>query len=96
MSLASAPRLTPSGGEPQLVGTDVDLDVPGSDSIVMRALRPDDQGLLVQILEGLGPQSRMQRFLAPRPRFSERDLASVTRVDGVRHGGVIVRALLGR
>ena len=36
-----------------------------------------------------GPQSRMQRFLAPRPRFSERDLASVTRVGGVSHGGVI-------
>jgi GNAT superfamily N-acetyltransferase len=89
MSLASTCHLTPSNGGPRFVAADVDRDVPGSDSIVMRALRPGDQDLLVQILQGLGPQSRTQRFLAPRPRLSERDLASVTRVDVVRHGGVI-------
>ena len=85
----SASRLTLLGGGPQLAGTDVDRDVRAKGTIVIRALRPGDQDLLLQILEGLGPESRLQRFLAPRPRFSERDLASVTRVDGVRHCGVI-------
>jgi GNAT superfamily N-acetyltransferase len=44
------------------------------------------------ILERLGAESRVQRFLAPRPMLSERDLSFVRGVDAVDHAGVIAFA----
>jgi RimJ/RimL family protein N-acetyltransferase len=58
----------------------------------VRALRPGDEDSLRLILEGLRPDSRLQRFLAPRPVYSERDVAAVTEVDQVDHAGVIAFA----
>ncbi len=44
------------------------------------------------IFERLGPESRVQRFLAPRPVLSEHDLSFIGDVDGGDHSGVIAFA----
>jgi GNAT superfamily N-acetyltransferase len=88
----SGRSLPPSGCWPAVRDTSVDCEGPGRDAIVLRALRPGDRHLVALILEGLGPESRLQRFLAARPVFSGRDLFIVTRIDGVDHAGVIAFA----
>jgi GNAT superfamily N-acetyltransferase len=79
-----------AGGKLDLV--DIGRGHLGTDSVVVRALRPNDQDLLMAIFEGLGPRSRIQRFLSPRPDLTERDALIITRVDGVDHIGVIALA----
>jgi GNAT superfamily N-acetyltransferase len=56
-------------------------------------LRPSDQHLLEVILDGLGAESRLQRFLAPRPVLTARDLSIIASVDGIVHVGVIALAV---
>jgi GNAT superfamily N-acetyltransferase len=60
--------------------------------VVIRQLRSGDRGLLMLILERLGSESRMQRFLAPRPVLSEHDLSFIRDIDGRDHAGVIAFA----
>src|SRR5947208_2798816 len=60
--------------------------------LLVRPLRTSDRDLVRSILERLGPQSRLQRFLGPKPRLSERDLSVVTDIDGRDRGGVIALA----
>ena len=43
----------------------------------------------MHILSRLGPQSRLQRFLAPRPVISEHDLCGLVDIDGWHRGGTI-------
>jgi len=78
--------------ERESVRTHVDRRAPAGDSVVIRGLQSCDRELLPLILERLSPQSRIQRFLAPRPLYSERDLSVISRVDGVNHAGVIALA----
>jgi GNAT superfamily N-acetyltransferase len=59
----------------------------------VRTLRSSDRALVAAIFEQLGPQSRLQRFLAPKPEVSERDLSVIMDIDGRDGGGVI--ALIG-
>ena len=61
-------------------------------AVLIRELQPSDRILLASILENLGPDSRTQRFLAPRPVLSPRDIAAATAVDGLNHAGVIALA----
>ena len=44
------------------------------------------------IFERLGPRSRIQRFLGPKPELPEHDLSALSAVDGSRHFGVIAFA----
>ncbi len=83
---------TTSGRWPAARNRSVDREGPASEVVVLRALGPGDRHLVALILEGLGPESRLQRFLAPRPVFSERDLSIITRIDGIDHAGVIAFA----
>jgi GNAT superfamily N-acetyltransferase len=68
------------------------LRPPRHEAIVIRDLRSGDRALLMMILERLGPQSRVQRFLAPKPVLSERDVALIADVDGADRAGVIAFA----
>jgi RimJ/RimL family protein N-acetyltransferase len=61
--------------------------------IAIRALRPDEGHLLELVHERLGPQSRLQRYLAPKPRLSRRDLDDLSAVDGHHHVALV--ALVG-
>ena len=65
----------------------------GSEGVAIRPLRPGDQHLLEVILDGLGPESRLQRFLAPRPVLTARDLSMIASADGTDHVGVIALAV---
>ena len=76
---ASAGRATPR------------LEALGGGSCI-RGLEVSDRDFVVSILEQLGWQSRIQRFLAPRPILSERDLSTITTVDGLDRGGTIAFA----
>ena len=60
--------------------------------VVIRGLEVSDRDFVVSILGQLGWQSRIQRFLAPRPILSERDLSTITTVDGLDRGGTIAFA----
>ena len=60
--------------------------------VVIRGLELSDRDFVASILEQLGSQSRIQRFLAPRPILSERDLSPITSVDGLDRGGTIAFA----
>jgi GNAT superfamily N-acetyltransferase len=50
--------------------------------IAIHALPPDERGVLVSIHARLGPQSRRQRYLAPKGPLSEHDLDLLSAVDG--------------
>ena len=63
-----------------------------ADAIVIRPLQSSDEAALRLIFERMGKGSRVQRFLAPRPVFSEHDLSITTDLDGLNHGGVIALA----
>lgn len=60
--------------------------------VVIRGLELSDRDFVASILEQLGWQSRIQRFLAPRPILSERDLSTIASVDGLDRGGTIAFA----
>lgn len=60
--------------------------------VVIRGLEVSGRDFVVSILEQLGWQSRIQRFLAPRPILSERDLSTITTIDGLDRGGTIAFA----
>jgi GNAT superfamily N-acetyltransferase len=91
MILGPASSAAVSRGRFESINTDADR-VPCIPTIVVRALRSGDHDLLMLIFERLGPQSRVQRFLGPRPVLSERDVSIVTRLDGFDHAGVIALA----
>jgi GNAT superfamily N-acetyltransferase len=61
-------------------------------AVLIRELEPSDRDLLGSILENLGRESRIQRFLAPRPVLSPRDVCAATTIDGLHHAGVIALA----
>ena len=65
---------------------------PSGAEVVIRGLELSDRDFVASILEQLGWQSRLQRFLAPRPILSERDLSTITRVDGFDRAGTIAFA----
>ena len=58
-------------------------------SIVFRPIRPDDKGALARGLSRLSPRSRHQRFLAPKPRLTSRELRYLTEVDGFDHVAIV-------
>lgn len=61
--------------------------------LTIRPLRDGDTDTVAALFSRLGGSSRAQRFCGARPRLSERELASLARVDGSHH--VLVGYLTG-
>jgi acetyltransferase len=60
------------------------LTIRGGRVVRVRRLRPDDAAELALALGRLSAQSRYYRFLAPRHRFTTRELTALATVDGHR------------
>lgn len=54
-------------------------------SYVIRSIGPDDAALVSSHYGRLSYESRLRRFLSPKPRLTQRELAFLTDVDHVRH-----------
>ena len=57
--------------------------------VVFRPIRPDDKERLRVGLARLSLRSQHQRFLAPKPRLSARELRYLTEVDGRDHVALV-------
>jgi RimJ/RimL family protein N-acetyltransferase len=57
--------------------------------ILFRHIRPDDKGRLAAGLARMSPESRRRRFLMPKPRFSSKELAYLTEIDGFDHVAIV-------
>ena len=51
----------------------------------LRAIGPEDRELVASMYERLSPDSRLRRFLSPKPVLTERELTFLTDVDQSRH-----------
>ena len=56
------------------------------DGLTIRALRNGDTATVASLFERLGDRSRERRFCGAKPRLSELELASLSRVDSDHHG----------
>ena len=52
-------------------------------SLSIRAIRPDDRGLLIDALRNVGPESRYMRFFSSKAKFTDDDVRNATEVDFV-------------
>jgi RimJ/RimL family protein N-acetyltransferase len=57
--------------------------------LTVRPIRPTDKDALLDLFERLSPQSRLRRFLAPKPTLSRRAVAYLTEVDHRRHEALV-------
>lgn len=60
-----------------------------SQAVQIRPIGPADATLLEDGLRRLSPESVRRRFLAPKARFSSRELRYLTDVDGVDHVALV-------
>jgi RimJ/RimL family protein N-acetyltransferase len=51
----------------------------------VRPIEAADRASLAAAFERLSPESRMQRFMAPKPRLTARELTYLTEIDHVTH-----------
>lgn len=58
-------------------------------TVRIREIRPSDKDLLAAGHARLSEQSRLRRFLGPKPRLTDTDLRYLTEVDGVNHYAVV-------
>ena len=58
-------------------------------ALLIRPLRRDDGDVLDEVMAGMGPRSRYQRFHSPKPRLTASDRAHLTAVDGHDHIAVV-------
>ncbi len=56
---------------------------------VVRALASGEAAVVQQVFDGLGDESRRQRFAGAKPRLSERDLALLTAVEEGNHEALV-------
>ena len=54
-------------------------------SLVVRPIEAADRDALAAAFARLSPESRLRRFLAPKPKLTARDLSYLTEVDHVTH-----------
>lgn len=66
------------------------LKLPDGTPAVIRPIRKDGGPKLVEGLRKLSPQSRYQRFLAPKSSFSNTELNYLTHCDGVNHLALVL------
>jgi RimJ/RimL family protein N-acetyltransferase len=57
--------------------------------LTVRPIRPTDKDALLDLFERLSPQSRLRRFLAPKPKLSRRELAYLTEIDHRTHEALV-------
>jgi RimJ/RimL family protein N-acetyltransferase len=71
------------------------IHLPDGTPITVRPIRPADKALLASGLRRLSDQSVQRRFLTPKPRFSRRELAYLTEVDGENHVALVAEPPAG-
>ncbi len=49
--------------------------------MTIRAIQPDDKGLLIDALRNVGPESRYLRFFSSKAKFTDEELKRATEVD---------------
>jgi RimJ/RimL family protein N-acetyltransferase len=54
-------------------------------SLVVRPIEAADRDALAAAFARLSPESRLRRFLAPKPKLTDRDLTYLTDIDHVTH-----------
>jgi ribosomal protein S18 acetylase RimI-like enzyme len=64
--------------------------LPDAPGLTVRPIAPGDKDALLDLFESLSPDSRMRRFLVPKPQLSGRELAYFTEVDHRRHEALVV------
>lgn len=57
--------------------------------VLIRRIRPEDTFALATAMEAMSAESRLKRFLTPKPRLSRRELHYLTEVDFTDHYAVI-------
>lgn len=73
--------------------TPVTVVLPDSTPVVLRPLTPVDRRLYLAGFERLSPESRLKRFLGPKPSLTEREIQYFTDVDHHDHEAII--AIIG-
>jgi RimJ/RimL family protein N-acetyltransferase len=66
--------------------------LPTDPELIVRPIRATDKAALLDLFERLSAQSRLRRFLAPKPSLSRRELAYLTEVDHIRHEALVAVA----
>lgn len=55
---------------------------------MVRPIGPEDRDALADAFARLSPESRLRRFLAPKPKLSQRELTYLTDIDHVSHEAI--------
>ncbi len=63
--------------------------LPDGSRAVVRALASGEAALVQQVFDGLGEESRRQRFAGAKPRLSERDLELLSAVEDGNHEALV-------
>jgi GNAT superfamily N-acetyltransferase len=63
--------------------------LPDGTQVRMRFIAPSDKALLAAGVAALSPQSRAQRFLAPKSRLTDEELRRFTELDGHDHVAIV-------
>ncbi len=63
--------------------------LPGGEEVLVRPIRAQDKGGLLEGLERLGPESRYHRFFAPTPTLGPAQLRYLTEVDHHTHEALL-------
>jgi RimJ/RimL family protein N-acetyltransferase len=57
-------------------------------AFMVRPIGPEDRDALHDAFMRLSPESRMRRFLSPKPKLSQRELTYLTDIDHVSHEAI--------
>jgi RimJ/RimL family protein N-acetyltransferase len=82
MSVFGTPLYDPNLGPRTVV-------LPDGSRAVVRSLASGEAALVQQVFDGLGDESRRQRFAGAKPRLSERDLELLSAVDEGNHEALV-------
>ena len=64
-------------------------DMPVASLVTFRPIESGDKRALASFFANLSDESRRRRFLGPKPRLTDRDLAFLTEVDQRRHVAIV-------
>jgi RimJ/RimL family protein N-acetyltransferase len=63
--------------------------LPNHPDVTVRPIRATDKDALLDLFARLGAQSRLRRFLAPKPSLSAKEVAYLTEIDGRTHAALV-------
>ena len=66
--------------------------LPTDPELIVRPIRTTDKPALLDLFERLSSESRLRRFLAPKPSLSRREVAYLTEVDHRSHEALVAIA----